>query len=272
VLPREAGNENGAFGCKWGVLSDLELRAIAEVEAEEGASAHSCLGAHWSELAVAGEASAALFGSVPLPSGKAASTWVHEGGGAVAPADMLYAEDLLAKSAQDDELRLPTLRVVHARRLEEHAKWLTGQDQHNAASRRYKAMAKIAKDASNAPMAAHALSQLSYSLKMYGSHEEALTAAQEAVEMTMDPLAQFVLATVRLSSGLLDTDAALKAAEGQLLAARGRLPTDDLEYQRAKLHSELVMWRWISHRSIEKCRHVPDVARFLICTFAKLIF
>jgi len=88
----------------------------------------------------------------------------------------------------------------------------------------------------------------------------------------MDPLAQFVLATVRLSSGLLTTDTLMKSAEGQLRAVAGELPTDEMEIQRTKLHNEMRLWRWISNGNVDKCLWTGDAARFLICAMCKLVF
>ena len=190
----------------------------------------------------------------------------------MAPADMVHAEDLLSRSVQGKEHKRRALSLVHAHRLKEHAKALESQDQHSAAAHRYQSMAKLAEEGGSAPLSAHALSQLSHSLSMHGSPEEAIAAAKGAVDMTMDPLAQFVLATVRLSSGLLTTDALMKGAEGQLRAVAGLLPTDDLEMERAKMRNEMLMWQWISKGDINKCLWTGDVAKFLICTICKFVF
>lgn len=269
-LPREANNANGALGCKWGLLSGIEARAVRDAEADASARALAHLGAHWSELATTGRSAAPLFGTGPVSSGR--SAWVRDRWGSVAPADIVHSEDYLFRSAQAPGFKNPALSNMQARRLEFHAKFLDVQGQHDASAQRYRAMAKLAEDAGNAALSAHALSQLSHSLKLRGSHEEAIVAAKDAVALTMDPLARFVLATARLSSGLLTTDTSIKAAEVQLRAVEGQLPSEELEVQRASMHSELMMWQWISNGDIKRCQAVPDAARFVICTLAKLVF
>lgn len=271
-LPRDAGNANGALSCQWGALSRLEARAVREAEEEETPRALASLGIFWGELAILGRSAAPLFGSGPVLAGRASSQWERDSWGTLAPAELVHAEALLLRSSQSSGRKRAALSGDHARRLQEHAKFLESQDHHAAATNRYQAMGKVAESAGLHAIAAQAQSQLSHSLKMRGAHEEAIVAAKAAVDLTMDPLAQFVLATARLSSGLLTTDASLKAAEGQLRAVAGLLPSDELEVQRKKMHSEMMMWSWISKGDMSKCRVVPDAARFLICTICKLIF
>jgi len=273
-LPREGGNANGALGCAVGMLQGIEEKAVRDIEWEESPSALSGLGVHWSVLSVNDRSAAPLFGSGPMPAGKGSLGWVQDEWGTQAPADMVLAEDLLSRSVQGVSLRKRTnLLLVHAHRLKEHANALEVlHDQHSAAARRYQAMAKLAEESGSAPLSAYALSHLSHSLKMHGSQEEALTAAQGAVDLTMDPLAQFVLATVRLSSGLLTTEASLKGAEGQLRAVAGQLPTEEMEMQRAKMHNEMRMWHWISKGEVDRCLWTGDAAKFLICSMCKFIF
>jgi len=192
----------------------------------------------------------------------------------MAPSGIVYAEDLFSRSGQvfKDGFKRPALSNMHLRRLEEHAKYLETENQHAASAHRYRAMANLAAEVGNAALSSHALSRLSHSLQRHGSSEEAIVVAKDSVALTMDPLAQFVLATVRLSSGLLTTDSSIKAAELQLRAVAGQLPSEELEVQRAKTHSQMRMWRWISNGDMSKCRVVPDAARFLICIMCKLIY
>jgi len=274
-LPRVGGNANGALGCAAGMLEGIEEKAMRELEQDESASALSCLGVHWSVLSVS--SSDSLFGSGPMPSGQPSSSsgWVQDYWGTLAPADMVHAEDLFSRSAQAHGPKCaPTsaLSLVHAHRLKQHAKVLESHEQHSAAAKRYQLMAQLAEDGGSSSLSAYALSQLSLSLKMQGSDEAALVAAKGAVDLTMDPLAQFVLATVRLSSGLLTTEASMKGAERQLRAVAGQLPTDEMETQRAKMHSEMLMWRLVSDGNANKCLWTGDAARFLICAMCKLIF
>lgn len=321
ALPLAAGNGNGALGCEQGILSGLEVRAVkeveAEVEVEKSAKGLVYLGVHWSEIAISGlsecsgtwsawlpdslfdfesllygpesqpiasaGSSHALFG--PGPQTTARAEWVRDSWGSMVPSELVHAEDYLARSAQMPGRKAPSLKTLHARRLEAHAQSLDAQDQHEASANRYRAMAKLAEEAGNFPLSAHALSQLSHSLNMRGSLEEAIDAAKEAVSMTMDPLAQFVLATARLSSGLLTNEEAVKTAELQLKAVAGQLPTQELEVQRAKTLSQFSMWRWISKddekvqrgdiskiADMSKCWLVTDAAKFMICTLCKLIY
>jgi tetratricopeptide (TPR) repeat protein len=276
-LPREAGNANGALGCERGLLSTLEAGAVREAEAEEESSKSlAYLGAYWSEVAINSLAGNPLFGKISTHPSKgmdgARQAWVRDGWGTIAPAGIVDAETYFSKSADIEGFKNPALRILHARRLEEHAKFLAAQDQYDSSSQRYRAMAKLADEVGDAALSAHALSQLSHALKLHGSHEEAITAAKDAVALTMDPLAQFVLASARLSSGLLTTDTLMRAAEMQLRTVAGQLPTEELEVQRARMHSEMMMWRWMSSKDISKCRVVGDAARFLICAIAKFIF
>jgi len=275
-LPHEGKNANGALGCKFGVLSDLEARAVKDATSEETPRALAALGTHWSDLAIIGRSAAVLFGSGPLLPGRAASEWVRDSWGTLAQAELVHAEDLFAQSSESPGKgagrKRAALSTVNARRLQDHAQFLETQDQYGSAAMRYRAMAKVAENAGLHALSAQAQSLLSHSLKMHGSHEEAMVAAQTAVDLTMDPLAQFVLTTVRLSSGLLTTDATVNAAEGQLRAVAGLLPSDELEVQRQTMHTEMRMWSWISKGDIARCRFVPDVARFLICTISSLVY
>jgi len=273
-LPRVGGNANGALGCAVGMLEGIEEKAMREVGLEESASALSLLGVHWSVLSVS--SSASLFGSGPMPPGEQSSSgWVQDYWGTLAPADMVHAENLFSKSGQahgPKSAQTSALSLVHAHRLKDHARALESHEQHSAAAKRYQLMAQLAEEGGSASLSAYALSQLSLSLKMQGSDEDALTAAKGAVDLTMDPLAQFVLATVRLSSGLLTTEASMKTAEGQLRAVAGQLPTDEMETERTKTHNEMLMWRWVSDGNANKCLWTGDAARFLICAMCKFIF
>jgi len=271
-LPQARGNANGALGCAAGMLHAIEENAVRELELEESANALSCLGVHWSVVSLSDSSSAPLFGSGPTPRQSPASVWVQDYWGTLAPADMVHAEDLLSRSVQGDDHKHRALSLIHARRLQEHAKVFESHEQHTAAAQRYQLMAKLAKKGGSAPLSAYALSHLSHSLLLQGSQAEALVAAKSAVDLTMDPLAQFVLATVRLSSGLLTTDTLMKSAEGQLRAVAGELPTDEMEIQRTKLHNEMRLWRWISNGNVDKCLWTGDAARFLICAMCKLVF
>jgi len=225
-------------------------------------------------LSVNERSAAPLFGNGPMPDSKGTISWVQDEWGTQAPADMVLAEDLLSQSVQVAPLRKrENLILIHAHRLKEHANALEVQhEQHSASARRYQAMAKLAEDSGSAPLSAFALSRLSHSLSMHGSQDEAITAAQGAVNLTMDPLAQYVLATLRLSSGLLNTDASMIAAEGQLRAARGQLPSDDMEEHRAKVHNEMRMWHWIAKGGTDRCSWTGDAAKFLICSICKLLY
>jgi len=272
-LPLIGGNENGALGCEEGMLAGIEEKAVRELELDKSAVALSCLGVHWSLLSVS--SISPLFGSGPMPPRQHSSGWVQDYWGMQAPADMVHAEDLFLRSAQahgSKSWRAPALSLIHAHRLKDHAQALESYEQHSAAAKRYQLMAQFAEEGGSAPLSAYALSRLSLSLKMQGSDEEALAAAKKAVDLTMDPLAQFVLATVRLSSGLLTTDASMKGAEGQVRAAAGQLPTEDMEAQRAKMHSEMLTWQKISDGNANECLWTGDAARFVICAMCKLIF
>jgi len=247
---------------------------MREVALEESATALSCLGVHWSVLSVS--SSPSLFGSGPMPSGQPSSSgWVKDHWGTLAPIDMVEAEDCFSRSVQARgpmTAQTSTMSLVHAHRLKQHAKALESHEQHSAAAKRYQLMAKLAEEGGSAALSAYALSQLSLSLKMQGSDGQALAAAKGAVDLTKDPLAQFVLATVRLSSGLLTTEASMQDAEGQLQAAAGQLPTDDMETERAKMHDEMLLWRQVSDGNANKCLWTGDAARFLICAICKLIY
>lgn len=271
-LPRGPGNANGALSCHHGALSQLEERAVREAEREETPRALAALGMFWGELIILGRSAAPIFGSGPVLGGLASSQWERDSWGTLAPVELVYAEALLLRSSHSSGRKRAALSGDHAARLQEHAKFLESQDHHEAAANRYQAMGKVAERAGLHAIAAQAQSQLSHSLKMRGAYEEAIVAAKAAVDLTMNPLAQFVLATARLSSGLLTTDASLKVAEGQLRAVAGLLPSDELEVQRKKMHSEMMMWSWISKGDVLNCRVVPDAARFLICAICKFIF
>jgi tetratricopeptide (TPR) repeat protein len=272
-LPQESANANGAFGCKIGVLGSLEARAVREAEAEQdSAGALLRLGSFWSELATKGRTAAPLFGSGPVPEGGTSSDFVRDSWGTLAPADIVHAEDLLAKGAATSGSRRPHLISAHALRLQDHAKALQAVGQYDAANMRYLAMAKISQEAGHAALQALALSELSLSLKIRGSHEEAVAHAKDAVELTMSPLAQFVLASASLSGGLLTTEASMVAATNQLRAAENHLPTEGLELQRKRLHAEMTLWSWISKGDMSRCAMLHDSARFVICSIAKLLW
>lgn len=271
-LPRVGPNANGALGCAVGMLAGIEEKAMKELELEESSSALSCLGVHWSVLSVGAEAP--IFGTGPMPSRQPSSGWVPDYWGTLAPADMVEAEDLFFRSGQayDRKEQALSTSLVHAHRLKQHAIALESHEQHSAAAKRYQLAAKHAEEGGSAALSAHALSQLSVSLKMQGSDKEALAAAKGAVDLTMDPQAQFVLATLSLSSGLLTTEASMKGAEGQLQAVAGQLPTEEMETERAKMHDEMLLWRQVSDGHADQCLWTGDVARFLICAMCKLIY
>jgi tetratricopeptide (TPR) repeat protein len=273
ALPHEKGNSNGAFGCEVGMLSRVEQHAVSEAEAEvENTGVLSSLGAYWSELATSGRAAAPIFGFGYDSSGKVLTKWMMNSWDSQPSAEMIHSELLLSKSVDISDVKLPSLNFVQAQRLIAHADLLEAKAYHSAAVQRYEKAAHLAGENGNAPLSAQALSKLSFSLKQYGSTTEALEAAGKAIELTQDPLARFVQASIQVTSGLLQNREELKMAEEQLKSVAGQLPTPELEAQRQKMRVEMMMWSWVSQGDMAKCTGIKDPARFLICVICKLIF
>jgi len=273
ALLHDEGSANGAFGCEVGLLSTIEQRAVSEVEAEEESfGVLSSLGAYWSELAISGRSAAPLFGFGYDSSGKVLTKWMTNSWDSEPSAEMVQAELLLSKSVEASSVKLPSLNSVQAQRLIAHADLLESKGYHSAAVQRYQKAGDWAEDNGNAPLSAQALSKLSFSLKQYGSTTEALEAAAKAIELTQDPLARFVWASIHVTSGLLQTKEELKKVDDQLKSVAGQLPTLELESQRQQMRIEMTMWSWASQGDITKCTAIKDPARFLICIICKLIF
>lgn len=268
TLPQGEEHADGTFGCRPGYFGGMEVDAVCQAE-EEGLL--SSLGSYWSELAVNGRGAVPLLGMGP---DKPSHAWVRDAWGSHAPADMVRAEQLLhdALQAAASPVGRRSLSVKHAKHLHDHALKLESMDQHVAAEQRFRAAADLADSNGAAALAARSLTRLALSLRTHGSLEETLTVAKRAMDMTLDPVSQFVHASAMISLGKMQSPADARAVAKQLRAATGHLPTPELEQELAGLRFEVAMWHHVDQGGLSKCTMVKDAARFVVCVAGKLFF
>lgn len=196
-------------------------------------------------------------------------TWSADafGSGAGAPDYMLRAEELLraAEDAPADHLKKKL--AERSLRLYYHAKWLAERNYARAAEFRYRAAADLAKRARRSVLASHALSRLGYFLVQWSRHEEAAAALDEAHRLNgrTNPLAVYLDSVLKRKSAGADVSAIMKAEEHILAAAK--LPSEELEFERALLAEEIAYWRG-AEASPRHCLKTAHAAHALICLCA----
>jgi len=163
--------------------------------------------------------------------------------------------------------------AVRALRLYQHAKMLALKHHDSAAEWRYHAAAKLAAEHRRQKLASHALGRLSYFLSLRGRKEEALEVSAKSLQYgEEDPLAVYLQASLRRSLGELKTNEDVEAAEKQLSAVAGKLPSKALEDQRAAAYSDLTWWRLVATEGLHHCFRAWDAAQMLVCIFSGIVF
>lgn len=195
--------------------------------------------------------------------------WVSDGagsGGGV-PAAMLRAEELL-RAAEDAPPKEAKAKLAErALRIYYHAKWLAERNHATAAEFRYRLSASLAKQSRRSVLASHALSRLGYFLVQWSRHEEARTVLEESQRLNgkTNPLAPYLHAVLERKAAGADA-AAIQEAEARILAA-AKLPSEELEIERAKLAEEIMYWRG-AEVSPQHCLRTTHAANALICLCA----
>jgi len=253
--------EDRALTCARGLLPKLETFATAEADGEPDAGAQFNLGLYWSEIAVADGGRAWQAG------------WVRDSEGWHVPGHVARAEGLLLAG---EEASIGSERgeraAKRALRLYQHAKVLALKHHDAAAEWRFRAAARLAAAHRRLKLAAHSLARLSYFVMLRGRRRDALELAGAALAHAGDPFAGYLQATLRRALGELRTAEALQAAERQLAAAAGRLPSQALEEQRAAALTELRLWHAAGVGTFQQCLALWDAARVLICLLCKAAF
>lgn len=194
------------------------------------------------------------------------SSWATDDGGSGAgvPVEMLRAEGLLKASEGAPPEQAKAKLAERALRLYYHAKWLAERNHATAAEFRYRHAADLAKRSRRSVLASHALSRLGYFLVQWARHEEALEALEEAERLNgkSNPLAPYLHAVLKRRNAGADT-AAIKEAEDRILAA-SKLPSDELEVERALLSQEITYWR-TAETAPQHCLRTLHAAHALIC-------
>jgi hypothetical protein len=251
--------------CKPDMLTGLERTALAEAEGNVNPDITFFAGLLLSELSTA---------PTDAPFFRAGSEeWHQDKRGISVPADMAKGEEMLmgglegsVHSEQAGRAKACTIQLAA------HATHLAQLKLNAAAEWRYDASAEVAKKYGHNRMASSSLAQLSYFLgTLGGRHEQALAAANDALRLAEDPLASYMQASLRLELGELRSDAQLRQALQQLQAARGKLPSEQLEEQCAAAVVKLDWWRERSDSgSVTACFADPDVATTLICVLGRV--
>jgi len=252
-----------------GLLSGVEAVAIEEASADSDAAALHSLGLFWSEGGSGGfDVRSPLFGPAPATPG-----WALDAAGSHIPWALAKAEDLLlqAESASEGEECIDR-GAKRALRLYQHAKFLALKHHDVAAVRRYRSAAAVAILNQRKELAAHALTRLSYFFMLRGKHQDALLAANEALAHRNEPLAHYIQATLRRSLGYLKSAPQIRAAEQQLRAVKGLLPSKQLESSRETAVAELSLWGKAAVQGSRACFALLDAARVLICLICRQFF
>jgi len=263
-------------------LSALQASTIKDAESNlDNSNVQWGLGLYFSDVGLASDEG----------SGSSDAWWERDYGGASAPPQIVRAETLLQESqlAADSILERKNRAATRAMRLYQHADFMARKQHTAAAVWRYRSAAKLAAGSrrSRMPMHGlemHALTRLAFFLDRSGKDEEALAAANEALAVqhtaatSRIPLAKFLQATLRRRLGELKTDEQVLEAEMQLLAVKGKLPSQALEEERSVAHADFVMWRNIAEtpawslERFQRCVEMSDGARIFICLLCSAIF
>lgn len=268
TLPRSNAHVRTALQCSGDMLIGLETLVVNSASQMQNVGTAFALGTYFSELATTEQSSVPFFGTH-----HSSTRWVAGGGDLHVPEDIAKAEDLLLRgeeltpgSLQEDRAAARSLRLY------QHAKHLALLHHDSAAEWRYRESARVAAAHRRQKLAAHSLTRLGFFLSLRGRKDEAQAAVTEALTHFEDPLAQYLLVSFRRSAGQLTTDADVRSAEAVLGAVAGRLPSKDLEEQRAQEHEDFIWWRRVADGGLRVCFAAQDAAQFLICLLCGFAF
>jgi hypothetical protein len=269
ALPKASPVTHRAQQCKPELLVKAEQLAFAEAEHEVDPGVIFNAGMLMSEVSV-------TTGEIPLfgAAQNAGSDMVEDSQGTFVPRGISDAEQKLLQgyhaSFGPDETERAALRAI---RLSQHAKYLMQIGADSAAEWRYRAGAELAGKHGREKLASHSLAQLSYFLSARGRGEMALEVANEAMNISFDPLASYLQVTLRTDQGLIRTDEEARAAADQLMAVGGRLPMRHLEDTRMATHANFLVWQEVSDtETFSSCLGLGDAAQVLICLAGKFAY
>lgn len=268
TLPRSNAHVRTALQCSGDMLAGLESLVVSSASQMEGVGTAFALGTYLSDQAMTEQSSVPFFGTR-----HSSSRWVVAGGDLHVPEDIAKAEDLLLRGQELTPGLLQGDRAAaRALRLYQHAKYLALLHHDAAAEWRYRESARVAAAHRRQKLAAHSLTRLGFFLSLRGRKEDAQAAVSEALVHFEDPLAQYLLVSFRRSAGELTTDADVRSAESVLGAVAGRLPSKDLEEQRAQEHDDFIWWGRVADGGLRVCFAAQDAAQFLICMLCGFAF
>lgn len=255
--------------CPAEALSHAESLAVAaagdeaKLKSEFRHKALFALGEYWSEKVVE-ESSEPSYNE----------KWVFEGksSGSYVPANIAYAESLLAAGAVADGDDKADRMAMRALRFYQHAKLLAKRHHDAAAEWRYRAAAALAVRYKRKKLAAHSLSRLAYLFIQRSRHADALKVLEEAKVQGGNALSMFLETMLLRRSGGLVTDKALRASDDVLVAVAGKLPSKALEAEREHLLTTGHFWRSVAATNIWQCFKAKNVAHFLICVICRLLY
>jgi len=244
-------------------LAVAEANSQAKQKSEFRHKALFALGEYWSEKVVEESAEP-----------RADEKWVLEAkaSGSYVPADLAYAESLLAAGAAADGDDKADRMAMRALRLYQHAKLLAKRHHDAAAEWRYRAAAALSLRYKRKKLAAHSLSRLAYLFVQRSRYSDALKVLKEAKAHGGNALTMFLETMLLRSSGSLLTNRALRESDDILVVVAGKLPSKTLEAEREALHRAGQFWRNVAATDVWQCFQAENVAHFLICVICRLLF
>jgi hypothetical protein len=197
---------------------------------------------------------------------KGVGSWTTDVGksGGTVPMKMLVAEDLLQAAEEAPTAVWRQKAAERALQIYYHAKWLAEKNYACAAEYRYREAAALARKCRRSILASHSLARLGYYLVQWKRDEEAAVVLKESMGASLksNALAPFLHGTLerKMAGGDIER---LKLAEEHILNAEEQ-PSDELEYKRTHLISEIEFWRE-AESSYQNCFASADSAHVLIC-------
>jgi hypothetical protein len=187
-----------------------------------------------------------------------------ESGGSI-PRRMLQAEELLQAGMEEAPADSWKAKAAEkALRIYYHAKWLAERNYARAAEHRYRAAAELARKCRRSVLASHSLARLGYFMVQWNRHDEAAEVLKESIDVNLksNPLAPFLHGVLERKAAGGDVER-LKAAEEYILNSDEQ-PSDELEFERQHLISQISYWRQ-AETSSKHCFASADSAYILIC-------
>lgn len=272
----------GAVRSKWHskavLLSGMQKQSEAEAAFSQGlhlsevAVPHDGQGSATSSSGFIGSLAALVFSGLNRHFVGAESSWALDAHGIYVPKHIALAEELLLKGEQSSVgPSVHEMAAQRAMRLYQHARHLALHNHDAAAEWRYRASSEMLAARGRAQLASHSLARLSYFLMIRGRKAEALAEARASLVYAVDPLAQFLEATLMRSMGLLQTFDDVEAAAAQLESTGGQLPIRLLEEQRAVALDDLRKWRDASEGGFGSCFGLGDAAHIMLCLTCKAV-